>query len=40
MFNLVSKYEPAGDQPKAIKELVDGIKAGKKRNVINLRDTT
>ena len=27
-FELVSKYKPAGDQPKAIKELVDGIRAG------------
>ena len=27
-FELVSKYKPSGDQPKAIKELVDGIKAG------------
>lgn len=34
MFKLVSKYEPSGDQPQAIKELVDGIKAGKKRQVL------
>ena len=27
-FQIVSKYKPAGDQPKAIKELVDGLKAG------------
>ncbi len=27
-FELVSKYKPAGDQPKAIKELVEGLKAG------------
>ena len=27
-FELVSKYKPSGDQPKAIKELVDGINAG------------
>jgi excinuclease ABC subunit B len=27
-FNLVSKYEPRGDQPAAIEELVDGLKAG------------
>ena len=26
MFKLVSKYKPSGDQPKAIKELVEGIK--------------
>ncbi len=30
MFNLVSKYKPSGDQPNAIKELVDGIKDIKK----------
>ena len=24
-FNLVSKYEPTGDQPQAIQQLVDGI---------------
>src|SRR5690606_20458571 len=29
-FELVSKYSPQGDQPRAIKELVEGIKAGKK----------
>ncbi len=29
-FELVSKYSPQGDQPKAIKELIEGIKAGKK----------
>lgn len=34
MFKLVSKYEPSGDQPEAIKELVDGIKNGKKRQVL------
>ena len=27
-FELVSKYKPAGDQPKAIKELVEGLKNG------------
>ncbi len=27
-FKIVSNYEPRGDQPKAIKELVEGIKAG------------
>ena len=27
-FELVSKYKPAGDQPKAIQELVDGINNG------------
>ena len=34
MFNLVSKYEPSGDQPEAIKELVEGIKEGKKEQVL------
>ena len=34
MFNLVSKYEPSGDQPKAINELVCGIKSGKKEQVL------
>ena len=27
-FELVSKYKPAGDQPKAIQELIDGINNG------------
>ena len=30
MFNLVSEYKPTGDQPEAIKYLVDGINKGKK----------
>ena len=34
MFNLVSKYNPSGDQPEAIKKLVNGIKSGKKRQVL------
>ena len=34
MFELVSKYKPSGDQPKAIKELVNGIKEGKKNQVL------
>ena len=34
MFELVSKYEPSGDQPKAIKELVDGINNNKKEQVL------
>ena len=34
MFNLVSKYSPSGDQPKAIKELVAGINGGKKHQVL------
>ena len=34
MFNLVSKYTPSGDQPKAIKKLVDGIENGEKHQVL------
>ncbi len=34
MFELISKYQPSGDQPEAIKELVDGIKIGKKEQVL------
>ena len=34
MFELVSNYEPSGDQPKAIKELVDGINDGKHEQVL------
>ena len=34
MFELISKYKPAGDQPEAIKELVDGIKEGKRDQVL------
>ena len=34
MFNLVSKYKPTGDQPEAIKELVDGINKGQKSQIL------
>ena len=34
MFDLVSKYKPSGDQPEAIKALVDGINEGKKEQVL------
>ena len=34
MFNLISKYVPNGDQPKAIEKLVDGINEGKKHQVL------
>ena len=34
MFELVSKYTPSGDQPKAIEELVKGINEGKKDQVL------
>ncbi|MCX8015460.1 MAG: DEAD/DEAH box helicase family protein, partial [candidate division WOR-3 bacterium] len=30
MFKLVAPFKPAGDQPQAIRNLVQGIKAGKK----------
>ncbi len=30
IFKIVSKFKPRGDQPKAIKELVDGIHRGRK----------
>ena len=33
-FELVSKYKPTGDQPKAIKELVAGLNDGKKEQVL------
>ena len=34
MFELVSKYNPSGDQPEAIKELVDGINRNEKYQVL------
>jgi len=34
MFELVSKYTPNGDQPEAIKKLVNGINSGKKEQVL------
>ncbi|MFT4252311.1 MAG: excinuclease ABC subunit UvrB [Caulobacter sp.] len=33
-FKLVSSYEPAGDQPTAIKELVEGIESGDQDQVL------
>ena len=33
-FDLVSKYQPAGDQPEAIAQLVAGIKGGEKAQVL------
>lgn len=33
-YKLVSKYQPAGDQPHAIKELVNNIKNGEKYQVL------
>lgn len=34
MFELVSKYEPSGDQPQAIEKLVEGIKNKEKHQVL------
>lgn len=34
LFELVSGYQPQGDQPQAIDELVKGIQAGKKEQVL------
>ncbi|MFZ5948309.1 MAG: excinuclease ABC subunit UvrB [Stygiobacter sp.] len=33
-FELVSSYQPSGDQPKAIKELVEGLNRGDKHQVL------
>ena len=33
-FELVSPFKPTGDQPKAIKELVEGINEGKHEQVL------
>jgi len=33
-FDLVSEFEPAGDQPTAIAELIDGIKKGERDQVL------
>ena len=34
MFELISKYKPSGDQPEAIKKLVDGINKNEKNQVL------
>ncbi len=34
MFNLVSKFRPNGDQPQAIDKLVEGIRGGKKEQIL------
>ncbi|MEA5061430.1 MAG: excinuclease ABC subunit UvrB [Erysipelotrichaceae bacterium] len=34
LFKIVSPYKPTGDQPQAIEELVEGIKTGKKVQVL------
>jgi excinuclease ABC subunit B len=33
-FKLVSEYEPCGDQPEAIRELVGGASAGEKHQTL------
>ncbi|MFO7156837.1 MAG: DEAD/DEAH box helicase family protein, partial [Pseudomonadota bacterium] len=33
-FRLVSEFEPRGDQPKAIRELVEGLRRGEKHQVL------
>src|SRR5205809_3625622 len=33
-FKLVSEFKPGGDQPKAIKEMVDNFKAGLKHQTL------
>jgi len=33
-FKLTSKYSPTGDQPKAIKTLLGGLKTGEKEQVL------
>ncbi|HDT15695.1 MAG TPA: excinuclease ABC subunit B, partial [Firmicutes bacterium] len=33
-FKLVSKFKPAGDQPQAIKKIVDAVKKNKKHQVL------
>ncbi len=33
-FELISKYKPSGDQPRAINELVQGLKEGRKEQVL------
>ncbi|GLB59828.1 excinuclease ABC subunit UvrB [Cytobacillus sp. NCCP-133] len=33
-FELVSKFSPQGDQPRAIKKIVEGIKSGKKHQTL------
>ena len=34
MFKLISNYNPSGDQPQAIEKLVNGVKTGKKEQVL------
>jgi excinuclease ABC subunit B len=34
LFNIISKYKPAGDQPKAIKSLISGLNENKQSQVL------
>ncbi len=34
MFELVTEFQPCGDQPEAIKKLVAGVRAEKKSQVL------
>jgi len=34
VFQLVSPFQPAGDQPQAIEELINGLRAGKRHQVL------
>ena len=34
MFELISKYKPTGDQPEAIRRLVDGVNKGNRQQVL------
>ena len=33
-FELVSDYKPTGDQPKAIRQLVDGLRSGMREQAL------
>ena len=39
VFDIKSEYKPSGDQPKAIKELLDGFKAGKTKGTSQTHET-
>ena len=34
LFNLISKHQPAGDQPKAIRQLVNGLQSGSRKQTL------
>ena len=40
MFNLISKYKPTGDQPKAIEKLLENLNKGvKEQTLLGATDT-